>query len=117
MTQQPPPSGYGPPGQAPPGYGAYGPPPPKHPQAITVLVLGILSIVVCGLVGPFAWSMGNRVMSEIQASGGRWGGDSEVTIGRVLGIVSTALLGLTLVFFLTFFVFGTSILAGGFLSR
>ena|SRR5262245_45058067 len=98
MTQQPP--AYGP-----PGYPAYPPPPPKHPQAITVLVLGILSLVVCGLIGPFAWTMGTRVVGEIQASGGRWGGDSEATIGRILGIVSTVLLVLSVVFFVLFFTF------------
>lgn len=86
MTQQPPP-GYGP-----PGYGAYPPPAPNHPQATTVLVLGILGIVVCGLIGPFAWNMGNRAVREIDASGGRWGGRTEANVGRILGIVSTALL-------------------------
>ena len=72
-------------------------PPPNHPQAITVLVLGILGIVVCGLCGPFAWSMGNRVEREIAASRGALGGSTEVTIGKILGIVSTALLALGLV--------------------
>ena len=41
---------------------------PKHPQAVTVLVLGILGIVVCGLCGPFAWSMGNKAEREMAAS-------------------------------------------------
>ena len=27
-------------------------------------------LVVCGLVGPFAWVIGNRVIREIDASGG-----------------------------------------------
>ena len=83
MTQQPPP-GYGP-----PAYGGYGPPAPNHPQATTVLILGILGLVLCGIIGPFAWVMGNRVVGEIDASGGRWGGRSEANIGRVLGIVVT----------------------------
>jgi uncharacterized membrane protein YjgN (DUF898 family) len=99
MTQQPPP-GFGP-----PGYPVY-PRPPKHPQAVTVLVLGILGIVVCGLIGPFAWSMGNRVVAEIEASGGRWDGQTEATIGRILGIVSTALLALSVLFILGLFTFG-----------
>jgi hypothetical protein len=103
MTQQPPPA-YGP-----PGYSAY-PQPPKHPQAITVLVLGILGIVVCGLIGPFAWSMGNRVVKEIEVSGGRWGGLTEATIGRILGIVSTALLALSLLFIVVFFTFGSALM-------
>ncbi len=83
MTQQPPPP-YGT-----PGYGYY-PQPPKHPQAVTVLVLGILGIVVCGVCGPFAWSMGTRVEREMAAAPGRWSGSTEVTIGKILGIVSTA---------------------------
>lgn len=85
MTQQPP-----------PGYGDYRPPAPNHPRATTVLVLGILGLVVCGLIGPFAWSLGNAVVREIDESGGRWGGRTEANIGRILGIVATALLALGL---------------------
>jgi uncharacterized membrane protein YjgN (DUF898 family) len=95
----------------PPGYPAY-PQPPKHPQATTVLVLGILGIVVCGLIGPFAWSMGNRVVGEINASGGRWGGESEATIGRILGIVSTALLVLTAALLIGMILFSGAIFGG-----
>ena len=105
MTQQPP--AYGP-----PGYPAYPPQPPKHPQAVTVLVLGILSLVVCGLIGPFAWSMGSRVVGEIQASGGRWGGDTEATIGRILGIVATVLLVVSVVFFVFILSAGGSFIFG-----
>ena len=105
MTQQPPPPYGG------PGYG-YVPPPPKHPQAVTVLVLGILSLVVCGLIGPFAWSMGSRVVGEIQASGGRWGGDTEATIGRILGIVATVLLVVSVVFFVFILSAGGSFILG-----
>lgn len=94
MAQQPP-SGYGPPGQPGyPGYPGYRPEPPKHPQAVTVLVLGILGIVVCGVCGPFAWSMGARAEREMQAQPGRWSGSTEITVGKILGIVSTALLAL-----------------------
>jgi hypothetical protein len=106
MTQQPPP------GYPPPGYPAYPPQPPKHPQAVTVLVLGILGIAVCGLCGPFAWSMGTRVEREINAAQGRWGGGTEATVGKILGIVSTALLAVS-VAFLILFVF-SGVLAGAF---
>ena len=105
MTQPPPP------GYPPSGYPAYPPIPPKHPQAVTVLVLGILC-VVCGLCGPFAWSMGAKAEREIAAAPGRWSGDTEITIGKILGIVSTALLALTLVVLIVF-VFG-GVLAAGF---
>ncbi len=73
----------------------YAPPPPNHPQAITVLVLGIVSLVVCGPVGPFAWVMGNRVVQEIDSSQAPVGGRTEATIGRILGIVATALFALS----------------------
>ena len=85
-----------PPGQPPygaPQYGAGGYLPPDHPQATTVLVLGILSLVVCGVIGPFAWVMGNRVVDEIDGSGGQLGGRSNANAGRICGIVATVLLG------------------------
>ena len=84
-----------------------------------MLVLGILGIVVCQVVGPFAWTMGNRVMAEIDAAGGRLGGRTEATVGRVLGIVATALLGLAVVVFGLFIVVNVAMLAGfaGFTSH
>ena len=84
MTQPPPP------GQPP--YGnyhrtstarRYGDRRPDHPQATLVLVLGIVSVVVCGLVGPVAWVIGNRVVREIDASDGQLGGRSTANAGRI----------------------------------
>src|SRR4051794_37683489 len=68
------PSGQQPYGQ--PGYDQqYGPPPvgyaPDHPKATTSLVLGILGIVVCGVLAPFAWQSGKRAVAEIDASNGQ----------------------------------------------
>ncbi len=74
----------------------YGPIAPDHPQATTVLVLGILGIVVCGLLAPFAWVMGTRVVREIDASGGAIGGRSNANVGRILGIVVSVLMIATL---------------------
>ncbi len=84
--------------QQPPAPGGYMPMAPPHPQATTVLVLGILGLVVCQILGPFAWSMGNRVVREIDASGGAMSGRENANIGKILGIIATALLGLTLLF-------------------
>jgi hypothetical protein len=110
--QQP---GQPPPGQPPwpqqpwqPGY----PPPPAHPQATTVLVLGILGLLACQAVGPFAWIMGNRVVAEIDGAGGRLGGRSEANIGRIMGIVATALLGLSVLLLGLFVMFNVAIFAG-----
>lgn len=88
MTAAPPPGPYG----NPAGF-----PPPKHPQATTVLILGILGVVLCGVLAPFAWVMGNKAIAEIRASPGTYGGESEVNAGRILGIIGTVLLALGLI--------------------
>jgi tetrahydromethanopterin S-methyltransferase subunit G len=97
VTQTPPPGQppYGPPNQ----YGAapYGFAPPDHPQAVTVLILGIVSVAVCGFVAPFAWVMGNRVVREIDASNGQLGGRAQAQVGRIIGIVYTCIVGAALV--------------------
>ncbi|WP_327110700.1 DUF4190 domain-containing protein [Nocardia sp. NBC_01730] len=85
---QPPPYGY----QA---YGAYGPP-PDHPQATTILILGILGLALCQLMGPFAWVMGKRALNEIDASGGAIGGRGNVNAGYICGIIASVLLILSL---------------------
>lgn len=72
---------------------------PDHPKATTVLVLGIVSLVLCQVVGPFAWSMGKSTLAEIDASNGRVGGRGAASAGYILGIISTILLGLGVLFF------------------
>ena len=79
--------------------GSAPPPPPgqyaqDHPRATLSLVLGILSLVLCQVIGPFAWVIGKRTMDEIDASGGAWGGRSAAQAGYICGIVATVLLGL-----------------------
>jgi uncharacterized membrane protein YjgN (DUF898 family) len=115
MTEQPLPPQQ-PPGQPPwpqqPWQPGYPPPPPVHPQATTVLVLGIVAIVACQVVGPFAWLMGNRVVAEIAATGGRLGGGTEANIGRILGIVATALLAVSVVVMGLFVMFNVALFAG-----
>ena len=97
--------GSPPPAQPGPGHGGYGAPAaPAHPSASTVLVLGILGLVVCGILAPFAWVKGTRTLREIDAQPGRWSGRDQVQIGRVLGIVGSVLLGLALVFALVMIV-------------
>ena len=61
-----------------------------------MLVLGILGIAVCGVVGPFAWVMGNRVIREIDASGGQLGGRSNANAGRIMGMVGTGMMAIGL---------------------
>lgn len=92
------PYGYSQP-QYPQPYGNPYFPPPEHPQATTILILGILSICVCQLTGPFAWSMGNKALKEIDAAGGAIGGRGNVKAGYICGIVgSVMLIGYLLLF-------------------
>ena len=86
---------YGQPYGQQPGYPSYA---ADHPKATTVLILGILGIVVCGLIAPFAWRMGKRTVDEIDASQGRLGGRGSAQAGYILGLIGTVLLGLGLLF-------------------
>jgi hypothetical protein len=94
--QQPPP---------PPGYGYA----PNHPRATTSLVLGILSLVVCGILGPFAWVIGGNTVKEIDASGGTLGGRGSAQAGKICGIVATALLVVVVIGFILLVVLGLAI--------
>jgi hypothetical protein len=87
-------------------------PPADHPQATTVLVLGIVGLVggvFFGLpfvVSPVAWVMGRRALREIDASGGALGGRSNAQAGYVLGIIGTVLLALAVVALILILVVG-----------
>lgn len=65
---------------------------PEQSQATTILVLGILSIVICGLLGPVAWSMGNKELAAIDAGRRDPTKRGNAQAGRIIGIVATILL-------------------------
>jgi hypothetical protein len=70
------------------------PPPPdaapaQAPGVTAALVLGILSIVICPLCGPFAWSLGRKGEQAADASGGTLGGRGLATAGKILGMIGT----------------------------
>lgn len=89
MTQPP---------QFPSESGAY----PESSQATTVLVLGILGVVVCGILAPIAWSMGTKELEAID--GGRRPPENRGTAnaGRILGIIGTVLLAIGIIFLILF---------------
>ncbi|WP_024800899.1 DUF4190 domain-containing protein [Nocardia sp. BMG51109] len=73
----------------------------EHPQATTVLLLGVLSVFCCGALGPVAWVLGKRAMDQIEASQGALGGRTQVLVGYILGVVGTILMALIgILFFL-----------------
>lgn len=78
------------------------PPARDHPKAMTAMILGILSLVLCQLVGPFAWRIGGQTMREIDASGGQLGGRGLAQAGYILGVVATVLLIVAVVLFVIF---------------
>lgn len=94
--------GYG----AAPGYGAvpgyYGAQPgsyaglraiqPEHPQAVTILILGILSLFFCQLLGPIAWYMGSKAREDVKASDVGYSNANMISIGWVFGIVATCVM-------------------------
>ena len=74
----------------------YGGPAPEHPQGMIVLILGILGFFTV-VTAPFAWYLGSRATKEIKASGISYSNETQITIGRVLGIVVTLLTVLSIV--------------------
>jgi TRAP-type C4-dicarboxylate transport system permease small subunit len=80
----------------PPAGGPY----PEQSQAATALVLGILSIVVCQLLGPFAWKLANNEIKGIAE--GRRPPDSQgiAQAAKICGIVGTCFLAIGLAFLL-----------------
>ncbi|MEN8234136.1 MAG: DUF4190 domain-containing protein [Actinomycetota bacterium] len=61
-------------------------------QATTVLVLGILGLVMCQVLGPFAWVMGNREIEAIEAGRRPAQNRGTAQAGRILGIIATVLM-------------------------
>jgi hypothetical protein len=84
--------------------------PPTHGSAVPSLVLGILSLVMCGFfTGIPAMIMGRRAGREIDASGGRLGGRGTATAGFVTGLIGTLLSGLSLLLVAGVFIFGATV--------
>jgi hypothetical protein len=73
--------------------------PQAHPQGTTILVLGILSLVICGLLGPVAWIMGNNALAEIDRNPSAYANRSTVNAGRICGMIATILIVVFIVFY------------------
>jgi hypothetical protein len=71
---------------------------PEQSQATTALVLGILGLVICQVLGPFAWSIGNKELQAIDAGRRPPENRGTANAGKILGIVSTVLLAAGSVF-------------------
>jgi hypothetical protein len=80
MTQMQTPGGY----QAPPV-------PLKPHRGTTILVLGILGLVACGICGIIAWVMGNQDLKEMDQGIMDPAGRGNTSAGRICGIISVVL--------------------------
>ena len=79
---------------------------PEDSQATTVLVLGILSLVLCQILGPIAWVMGNNELAGIDAGRRPPQNRGTAQAGRILGIISTVLMIIGVVFLVIFLFIG-----------
>ena len=57
----------------------------------TILVLGILSLVICGLLGPIAWIMGSIDLAKMRRGEMDNSGYGITQAGWILGIIGTIL--------------------------
>ncbi len=77
-----------------------GGPYPEQGQAATALVLGILSIVICQLLGPVAWKLASDELRAINEGRRPPDGQSLAQAAKVCGIVGTCFLALAVLFLL-----------------
>lgn len=68
---------------------------PPESDATTIFVLGLLGLLLCGILGIFAWVKGNDYMRQCRAFRARPSGLA--VAGRILGMVATLLILLQLV--------------------
>ena len=73
------------------------------------MVLGILGLVLCGVIGPFAWVMGSKAVKQIDANPNAYSGRGEANAGKIMGIVGTVLLILGVVLFGILIVVGLAV--------
>jgi len=75
---------------------------PEPSQATTILVLGILGMILCQVLAPFAWVMGRKELAAIDAGLRSPENRSTANAGKILGIIGTVFLGLGLLALLFF---------------
>ena len=84
------------------------PAPAQSGKATASLVLGIVSLAMCGFfAGIPAMILGNQAKKEIRASQGRIGGEGLATAGFVTGLIGTIWSAFAFLFVIGVFVFGS----------
>jgi ABC-type Fe3+-siderophore transport system permease subunit len=73
------------------------PPAAAGSGATTALVLGLLGFLCCQICAPIAWYLGKRELDAIAAGEAPSAGENNARIGMILGIVGSAILGLSMI--------------------
>lgn len=79
-------------------------------QAITSLVLGILSFVCCPILAPIAWFIGSQEVKAIREGRSPIAGEGIAKAGMIIGIIGT--IWMVLVALWIFFWGGMAIIQG-----
>jgi len=79
-------------------------------RGAVILAFGILGLVVCQLFGVAAWVMADNDLKEMRRGYMDPSGRDLTNVGRILGMVATALMAIPLLFVILFLVL--SIVAG-----
>jgi hypothetical protein len=67
------------------------------PRGGTILALGVCSVILCSLLGPIAWAMGNEELRRIAEGQTSPVGHMQATAGRLCGIIATAFMAIVFV--------------------
>ena len=70
-----------------------------------VLVLGVLSLMACGLLGPVAWAMGSADLKKMRAGRMDDRGESETKAGYICGMIATIMMGIGVLMMAAWFLF------------
>lgn len=77
-------------------------------RGTTILVLGILSLVVCGIMGPIAWVMGNEDLRQIDMGNASPNDRGQIQAGRICGMIATILMVVSIFFVIFIFAAASS---------
>jgi hypothetical protein len=86
-------------------------------RGTVVLVLGVLSLMACGLLGPVAWAMGSTDLKKMRAGRMDDRGEGETKAGYICGMIATIMMGIGVVLMVVWFLFVFLLIGAGAAAR